>query len=228
MVCMRRLGGPAVTCVPAVLVSMLLAGCAGVRTPMARADKLTAGIFLDEEGARESIGPARTVSEKGLALTKVSEGFVGTLYEDAASYCTIGYGHLVKKARCDGSEPEEFLHGVTEPRGTEILGDDMGRAERVVTNAVSVELTDGQYGALCDLAYNIGGANFRSSTLLRLVNVGEVDGIAAQFMRWVKAGGKELPGLRLRRAREVDLYYEGMGTREPMQELPAIDIREGE
>src|SRR5437879_3022403 len=40
----------------------------------------------------------RAVYPKGISLTKLSEGWVPHLYNDAADYCTIGYGHLIQKA----------------------------------------------------------------------------------------------------------------------------------
>lgn len=58
----------------------------------------------------------RQISAEGLRLTKDSEGFVDQLYNDAAGYCTIGYGHLIKRSLCDGSEPQEFCEGYQKPR----------------------------------------------------------------------------------------------------------------
>lgn len=209
-----------------------IAACAGTRTPpQSIPERLTPGIFLDppEADVFPRGGVARKVGPDGLQLTKRSEGFVPRLYEDAVQYCTIAYGHLVKKARCDGSEPEEFRAGVTEPRGAEMLATDMEKAERAVTGAVPVDLTEGQYGALCDFVYNVGASNFRSSTLLKVVNAGDVDAVAPQLRRWVKANGQELPGLKLRREREIDLFYQGLTRpRGGVAELAPVDVRSGE
>ena len=85
-------------------------------------DRLAPGIFLEEERAVLPEGvELRKVYDKGIELTKESEGFVGKLYNDAASYCTIGYGHLIKLAPCDGNEPPEFRAGIDVRLGTEIL-----------------------------------------------------------------------------------------------------------
>ena len=160
------------------LFNALLAGCQQTDTEKyPTVDRLTPGIFL--EPAERAALPAgvglRKVYDKGLDLTRESEGFVSHLYNDAAGYCTIAYGHLIKLKRCDGSESEEFQEGVSESRGTELLSEDMGRAERAVMTAVDVDLTDGQYAALCDFVYNVGGGNFKRSTLLKVVNAGEFD-----------------------------------------------------
>jgi lysozyme len=56
---------------------------------------------------------------------------------------------------------------------------------------VNVPITQGQYNALTDFAYNLGIANLRSSTLLRKVNAGDHAGAAREFGRWVYVAGKD-------------------------------------
>ncbi len=174
----------------------------------------------------------RPVYGKGVALTKASEGFRGRLYNDAADYCTIAYGHLVKLAPCDGSEPAAFLRGVTEAEGTELLVEDMGTAQVTVMRLVGVDLTDGQYAALCDFVFNVGSGNFRRSTLLKVVNAGDFDGVPFQLRRWVKAGGRELPGLVTRREREIELFFDGLPIARAAppagMDVEPVDIRAGE
>ena len=180
------------------MVAGFLGGC---DTPQESAfptiDRLTAGIFLEPEmriALRRGVALSK-VYGPGIELTKLSEGFRARLYNDAANYCTIAYGHLIKLAPCDGTEPEEFRNGVTRARGTEILRKDMEKAERAVMALTDVELTDGQYAALCDFVYNVGSGNFSSSTLRKVVNAAQFDRVPSQFRRWVFARGKKLPGL---------------------------------
>ena len=213
----------------------LLVGCErAAQTAFPSEDRITAGIFLDPE--ERAVLPAgvemRPVYEPGLRLTKVSEGFRSHLYNDAAGYCTIAYGHLVKRASCDGTEPVAFARGLSETRGTELLVGDMARAQVTVMTEVSVNLTDGQYAALCDFVYNVGSGNFRRSTLRNVVNGRQHDQVHLQFQRWVSAGGRELPGLKTRREREIELFFEGIGIPRaappPDMDLTPIDIRVGE
>ena len=212
-----------------------LASCSTQRTrEFLSTDKLTPGIFMEVE-ARAVLPPGvevRKVYDKGIQLTKESEGFVDRLYNDAAQYCTIAYGHLIKKAPCDGTEPGHFLDGITEPEGVALLKDDMETAERLVMTSVDIELTDGQYAALSDFVFNVGGGNFRQSTLLRMVNSRRHDQVPFQLKRWVKAGGKELPGLKIRRDREIELYFEDLGMPRAApaadQDLSLVDITTGE
>ncbi|WP_373500504.1 lysozyme [Desulfococcus sp.] len=229
---MKRL--PYITLSVIAAAVALIWACRNIGSPVyLSVDKITAGIFLEEERAVLPPGvELRGIYEKGLKLTKDSEGFRNHLYNDAARYCTIAYGHLVKLAPCDGSEPSHFLDGVTEPEGADLLRDDMETAETVVLTAVDVELTDGQYAALCDFVYNVGGGNFRSSTLRKVVNRKAFGEVPFQLRRWVKAGGREFPGLKTRREREIELFFENMTIPRAVppadMDLTPIDIREGE
>ncbi len=196
-------------------------------------ERLTPGILLEPEvelPLPKGVS-LRPVYDKGIRLTKLSEGFVPRLYNDAARYCSIAYGHLVRKAPCDGGEPAAFLRGVSEPQGETLLVEDLRRAQRAVSSLVKTELSDGQYAALCDFTYNVGVGNLQRSTLLKVVNAGEHDRIAYQLARWNKAGGKEYRGLTTRRQREIALYFEGRPIPKAPpgdQDLTPIDIRVGE
>jgi len=174
----------------------------------------------------------RPMYPEGIKVTKESEGWVPRLYNDSANYCTIGYGHLIKKAPCNGTEPQEFLAGLTEPRGSTLLETDMASAQYTVMTSVQVPMSDGQYAALTDFVFNVGSNNFRNSTLLKSVNGQQADQIATQFRRWVLAGGKSFPGLVKRRDREVTLYFEGQpvprALPSPEEPTESIDIRVGE
>ena len=214
----------------------LVAGCEKTpETDYPSEDTLTPGIFLDTETER-AVLPAgvevRKVYDKGVDLTKESEGFRSRLYNDAASYCTIGYGHLIKLAPCDGNELAEFRAGISVPRGTEILRQDMEKAERGIMTLVDAELTDGQYGALCDFVFNVGAGNFRKSTLRKRVNARDFDRVPFEFRRWVFAGGRKLTGLAKRRENEITLFFEEIGIPRaippPDVDLSPIDIRTGE
>ena len=152
----------------------------------------------------------RSVFPAGIEVTKQCEGWVPHLYDDAAGFCTIGYGHLIKKARCDGSEPAQYRAGLTPHQGQLILTADMGGAQYSVMTAVTMPMTDGQFAALVDFVFNVGSANFRHSTLLSAINARELDRVEGQFNRWVLADGKPWSGLVTRRQREIALFFSGV------------------
>jgi lysozyme len=66
--------------------------------------------------------------------------------------------------------------------------------------------TQSQFDAMVSLAYNIGLGAFGKSTLLKRHKAGDHGGAAAQFSKWVNAGGKPMQGLRNRRWDETRLY----------------------
>ena len=207
-----------------VAVSAFISGCEKhVETEFPTIDKLTPGIFIEPE--ERFVLPAgveiRKVYEKGIELTKASEGFIPKPYNDPANYCTIGYGHLIHLAPCDPTIPEEFKKGITVPRGTEILRNDMEKAEIGVMMLVDAELTDGQFAALCDFVFNVGIGNFRKSTLRKRVNEGDYDRVPFEFRRWVYAGGKRLPGLETRRENKYRYFLKTL----EFQELSRFRIR---
>jgi lysozyme len=63
----------------------------------------------------------------------------------------------------------------------------------------------GQLAALTDLAYNIGLGNLKASTLRKRVLADRWDLVPAELRKWVRGGGRVLPGLVRRRQAEIDL-----------------------
>ena len=86
---------------------------------------------------------------------------------------------------------------------------DLARFAAGVSAAISGETTQPQFDAMVSLAYNIGAGAFRTSTLLRLHNAGDVDRAKAEFAVWNKQAGKVLEGLVRRRAAEAAMYGSG-------------------
>jgi len=73
---------------------------------------------------------------------------------------------------------------------------------------VKSNLNENQFSALVSFAYNLGIGSLKSSTLLKKLNINPKDPtIFNEFLRWNKAGGKEVSGLTRRRQAEANLYY---------------------
>jgi hypothetical protein len=104
---------------------------------------------------------------------------------------------------------------ISKENAEEILKRDMVQYEDGVRKLVTVGLTQGQFDALVDFAYNAGVGALQKSTLLKKVNAEKFDEVPAEFMKWTKGGGKELPGLVRRRRAEVKLWR-GMDTDTPV------------
>ncbi|TWB35742.1 lysozyme [Nitrospirillum pindoramense] len=144
----------------------------------------------------------RAVNAAGIALTEESEGLNLTAYLCPAGHLTIGYGHT-------GPDVTEGMT-ITEAQAQDLLAQDLATAGNGVMAAVTVPLTDNQYAALTDFAFNLGVGALTQSTLLRLLNQGDYQGAAAQFLVWDKAhvNGQlvTLPGLAARRQKEQALF----------------------
>lgn len=149
-----------------------------------------------------------TISDRGLALLTQCEGFSSHCYDDAAGYCTIGYGHLVHRGRTgtDASGEALFADGLSETRALELLRGDVAIAESAVKRCVKQPLRQGAFDALVSFVYNVGEGAFTGSTLLQYVNQGLWTLVPAQFQRWTHAGGRVLPGLIKRRRLEANLF----------------------
>jgi lysozyme len=134
---------------------------------------------------------------KGIELIKHFEGCELEAYKCAAGVWTIGYGHI------KGVTPESVI---TQEQAEQMLVEELNEYEGYINDMVTTPLSQNQFDALVSWVYNLGGGNLKASTLLKVVNQGEFDGVPAQIMRWNKAGGKVLEGLTRRRQAEADLF----------------------
>lgn len=144
------------------------------------------------------------ISEEGLRLIKNFEGYHTRLKDGScaaylcpAGVATIGFGCTsgVKLGMVWSAEQAE-----------EALRREIAKFEDAVTRSVTVEVNQNQFDACVSLAYNIGEAGFRRSSILRKLNKGDMTGAAQAFRLWNQGGGRVLPGLVSRRMREAALF----------------------
>lgn len=143
----------------------------------------------------------------GLDLTAAAEGVRLTAYPDpgtGAEPWTIGIGH---------TGPDVYPGmTVTLEEAYQFLHDDIQTAVAAVKREVTVPLTQGEFDALVDFAFNCGAGNLGHSTLLRLLNAGDYMGASKHFDDWVMAGGRKLPGLIVRRDNEEALFVRDLNV----------------
>lgn len=144
------------------------------------------------------------LSAAGIAGVVSHEGLRYAAYPDPATGgapWTICYGHtgpevkpglVVKQDQCD-----------------KWLAQDLMTAQRVVTSTVKVPLTQGEMDAYVSFVFNVGGGNWRSSTMLRLLNQGKRKEACDQLPRWIYANKKEMGGLKTRRYQERAVCLSG-------------------
>jgi len=145
------------------------------------------------------------VGERGLALVKQFEGFRAYPYYDSVKVATIGYGATYYP---DGERVRITDKPITEAQASDLLIVMLDDFADAIADALNVGVTQSQFDALVCWAYNVGIKAATGSTLMRLLNAGDVQGAADQFLRWNRAGGQVLPGLTRRREAERALFLE--------------------
>ena len=140
-----------------------------------------------------------------IELIKKFEGFSAKPYLCPAKVVTIGYGNTFY---ANGEKVKLTDAPINEIQAVELLKQTLGQYEKAVDSYCVDSLTQNQFDALVDFAYNCGNGNLKSSTLLKKVNANPNDKtIALEFAKWNKGGGKILNGLVKRRAAESELYF---------------------
>lgn len=128
------------------------------------------------------------------------EGFRAKAYRCPAGVWTIGYGTT------EGVHREDTI---THAEALDRLAQHLEGDARTVDRLVKVPLQSHERDALISFIYNVGRTAFRNSTLLRLLNGENYEGVAAQFPRWNMAGGRVSKGLVKRRNAERNLFMFG-------------------
>tara|TARA_Y100001970_G_C14217721_1_gene850676 strand:+ start:702 stop:1163 length:462 start_codon:yes stop_codon:yes gene_type:complete len=139
------------------------------------------------------------ISQEGLSLIKKFEGCELESYKCAAGVWTIGYGST--KGVEEGME-------ISQERADMLLLEDVEVFEEAVSKLVEVPLEQNQFDALVSWTFNLGSTNLQNSTLLKVLNNEDYEGVPSQIKRWNKAGGEVLQGLVRRREAEA-LLFEG-------------------
>jgi len=142
-----------------------------------------------------------TITDDTVAFIAHWEGFKSHAYYDATGHVwTIGYGHtkaVYKDMVCTKAEALKWLKT------------DANRVAKYI-NSLDMNINQEQFDALVSFGYNVGTGSLRQSTLLKYVKHSAPAGnVMTEFYKWIRSGGKVLPGLVLRREGEAMLYGEG-------------------
>ena len=140
------------------------------------------------------------ISDAGIKAIEGYEGCRLTTYLDSVGVPTIGVGHTLGVKLGDV---------ITQDQADEFLRADLEDAEYAVNKYVTAVLNQGQYDSLCSFVFNLGAGALKGSTLLRMLNAGQYDAAADQFLRWNQAGGVALAGLTKRRISERMMFLTG-------------------
>ncbi|MFM7085306.1 MAG: lysozyme [Hyphomicrobium sp.] len=144
------------------------------------------------------------ISDVGLNIIKEFEGYYAKLpngdckaYKCPAGVWTIGYGCT------EGVKPGMVW---TQKQAEEALLKEISKLEQGVLKLVKAPITQNMFDALVSFSYNCGLGALSKSTVLKRTNEQEYQAAAKAFGMWIKGGGRVLPGLVKRRAKEAELY----------------------
>lgn len=165
------------------------------------------------------------LDQKGRDFIQSNEGLRLKAYLDGGGLPTIGYGTTIYPTGVKAKMGDMC----TKEQANEYFVNDSVKFEVIINRAIInpkyldkdylpksliPELTQNQFNALVSLVYNIGGANFNKSTLLKVINSKDRNNrelIEQNFLSWnkIRINGKLIAsdGLTNRREKEVELYF---------------------
>lgn len=142
-------------------------------------------------------------------IIKKYEGFRSKPYLCPAGYATIGYGNRFYP---DGREVTLNDEPISEERACFLLDKHIQKeVNPLISKYVKTPLNINQKASLQSFVYNLGlrafrNANNTKTTLQKCLECDDFVGVAEQMKRFIRAGGKVLPGLVNRRAEEAALF----------------------
>lgn len=143
-------------------------------------------------------------SGNALRLIKQFEGLRLRAYLDQVTIPTIGYGSTRYP---DGAKVQMGDKIDIQKADAMLYFSLQGFASRI-NDLIKTQVNQNQFDALCSFTYNVGGYALEKSTLLKKINKDPNDpSIEMEFLRWCKAKGQVLPGLKKRRQAESDFYF---------------------
>ena len=134
----------------------------------------------------------------GVALIQSFESCRLTAYQDQRGIWTIGWGHA-------GPEVVEGLAWSQAQADAQFVID-LHKTETAVDSSLTITLNQNEFDALVCFTYNVGAGAEAHSTLVRLLNAGNLQAAADQFFVWDHVNGIPNAGLLRRRTAERALF----------------------
>lgn len=138
------------------------------------------------------------ISQNCIDLVKSMEGCKLKAYQDVGGVWTVGYG-----ATGPAVGPSTVW---TQQQADAALANNLAYVASKVNFLVKTPLNQNQKDSLASFAYNVGLRHFAKSTLLQMINQGELDKAADEFLKWSFVDGKKIEGLENRRMAERELF----------------------
>jgi len=138
-----------------------------------------------------------------LSLIRRFEGLRRKPYLCPAGVPTIGYGST-------GPHVTMRTPPITPAVAEQMMQSDALKFTLATASLCPTVIADEpKLAALADFAYNLGATRLAGSTLRRKVQARDWDAAGVELAKWVRGGGRILPGLVARRAAERVLLTQG-------------------
>ncbi len=114
----------------------------------------------------------------------------------------IGFGHALKEGETTVTINNQSVavdQGLTDEQALALLKQDIKPFESAVQTLITNPITQEQFDALVDFAWNIGLERFKSSRVVTLVNEKKYDSVPVEMIKWVVACGMVRAELASRR-----------------------------
>lgn len=160
----------------------------------------------------------RSISEKGKAFLRETEGWESKMYKDQAGHPTIGCGHKLTVQELNTGNivlDEEVIawkNGLNDDQIARLKDRDSKPVEVSLNTQVKVPLSQDQFDALAAFIFNVGIPRFEESSLLVKLNASDYGKVPDELRRWVyitqKGKGRKIKsdGLVNRRDKEINLW----------------------
>ena len=136
---------------------------------------------------------ALALSAAGLVAIAVSEGYRSHTYDDGVGVNTVGFGTAYVKPGTT----------MTVERALIQLNADADKMQKGMRACLGdVPMYQYEWDAWVSFTYNVGVGAFCKSTAVKKLKAGDYEGACNEMTRFVRAGGRVLPGLVKRRAEE--------------------------
>ena len=157
-------------------------------------------------GSLDSMVSSYQISSETIAQIKLLEGFRARATPLGDGRWTVGYGHVASTKRTSI---------VTRAQADLLLRFDLNVISEALSTLIYTPLNSNQIDALGSFVYNIGLQAFEDSTVLRLINAGDLLEAATAMEQWchatVAGQPQEVDGLIRRRAMEKALFLKPEG-----------------
>ena len=131
------------------------------------------------------------------------EGFRSRPYLCPAGVPSIGFGATFYE---DGTAVTLGDAPISRERAERLLAFHILRVFMPATIKLCPSIdTPARLGAISDWTLNLGSGRLRASTLRKKILAGDWEAVPGELRKWVRAGGRVLPGLVARREAEIAL-----------------------